>query len=351
MRAEIIRVENAIGKILSHDITKIVPGKFKGPAFRKGHCITEQDVPELLQLGKERVYVLELEDDDVHEDEAGVRLGWAGAGDGVICSEPRESRVNLFASRAGLLKINVSALDAINNLPEIVFSTLSDNTPVGSGDMLAGTKIIPLTIKEEVVREAETISVTLGKVVSVIPYQSRDFGIIVTGGEVYAGRIKDRFGPVLRKKVESYGSRVLDLKYAPDNPDMIASLIENMIAADASLVLVSGGMSVDPDDVTPQGISLSGAIIEVYGAPVLPGAMFMLAYKDLVPVIGMPACGMYFHTTILDLVLPRLLAGERLGRKDIVAFGHGGLCRACPECHFPKCSFGLAGSKVAPEVC
>lgn len=351
MMVGIIRVENAVGKVLCHDITKIVPGEFKGPAFRKGHCITEQDVPELLKLGKERVYVLELEDDDVHEDEAGVRLGRAGAGDGVVCSEPRESRVNLIASRAGLLKINVSTLEAINNLPEIVFSTLPNNTPVGAGDMLAGTKIIPLTIKEKVLCEAEAIVGTLGKIASVMPYQTKDVGIIVTGGEVYAGRIKDRFGPVLRKKVESYGSRVLDLKYAPDDPDMIAGLIENIIVAGASLVLVSGGMSVDPDDVTPQGISLSGAIIEVYGAPVLPGAMFMLAYKDAVPVIGMPACGMYFHTTILDLVLPRLLAGERLDRKDIVAFGHGGLCRTCPECHFPKCSFGLAGSSVAPEVC
>ncbi|MGB9802333.1 molybdopterin-binding protein [Desulfofundulus sp.] len=344
MRAQAVRVEEAVGMVLSHDITKIVRGEFKGPAFKKGHVIAAEDVPELLKLGKEQIYVLELDKDDVHEDEAGVRLGRAVAGPGVTCSPPRESRVNLFAARTGLLKIDVAALEAINSLPDVILSTLPNNTPVTEGDMLAGTKVIPLVVKEEVVKAVEEICALRGGVIRVEPYQALDVGIIVTGGEVYNGRIKDTFGPVLKEKVESFGSRVLEIRYAPDDARFIARLIGETIAAGSQMVLVSGGMSVDPDDVTPRGIRLSGARVEKYGAPVLPGAMFLLAYRDGVPVIGMPACGMYFRTTILDLVLPRLLAGERLTSRDIVALAHGGLCRSCPECRYPRCSFGLSGS-------
>lgn len=340
MRLSKIRVEDAVGRTLSHDLTKIVPGEFKGVAFKKGHCLAADDIPELLRMGRDTIYVLELEPDEIHEDDAGIRLGRAAAGAGVTCSEPRESRVNLFASRPGLLKVNVAALEAINDIPGVVLSTLPNNTPVPAGDLLAGTKVIPLAVKESVIRVAEQIAASQGEVVRVVEYRSLSVGIIVTGNEVYHRRIRDRFGPVLRHKVESLGSRVLDLQYAPDDPERIAQLIGGMIAAGAQLVLVSGGMSVDPDDVTPQGIALCGASVEMYGVPVLPGAMFLLAYKGEIPVIGMPACGMYFRTTVLDLVLPRLLAGERLTRKDIVALGHGGLCRVCPECRFPQCSFG-----------
>jgi molybdenum cofactor synthesis domain-containing protein len=340
VRVSKIRTEEAVGQVLPHDLTRIVPGKFKGAAFKKGHCLVPEDIPELLRMGKDSIYVLELEPDEIHEDEAGTRLGRAAAGAGVTCSDPQESRANLFASRSGLLKINVAALEEINDLPSVVLSTLPNNTPVAAGDLLAGTKVIPLAVKKEVVQAVEQIAAKLGGVVSVIEYRALDVGIIVTGNEVFHKRIKDRFGPVLRDKVSSFGSRVLDFQYAPDDPERIAELIDGMIAAGAQLLLVSGGMSVDPDDVTPQGISLSGARIEIYGAPVLPGAMFMLAYQGEVPIIGVPACGMYFHTTILDLVLPRLLTGERLTRRDIVSMGHGGLCRTCPECRFPRCSFG-----------
>jgi len=344
MQARKIKVEEAVGRIIPHDVTKIVRGEFKGPAFKKGHIITAEDIPALLAMGKEQIYVLELAADEVHEDEAGVRLGRAAAGEGVNCSGPRESRVNLFAATTGLLKINIPALEKINALPDVILSTLPNNTPVTAGDMLAGTKVIPLVVKEETVAAVERICAVDGPVVSVQPYKQLDAGIIVTGSEVYKGRIKDAFGPVLREKVEALGSRVREIKYAPDDEQEIARLIRELIADGAQLVLVSGGMSVDPDDVTPRGIRLSGAKIEKYGAPVLPGAMFLLAYRDEVPVIGMPACGMYFRTTVLDLILPRLCTGERLTAREISALGHGGLCRSCPECRYPRCSFGLAGA-------
>jgi len=199
-------------------------------------------------------------------------------------------------------------------------------------------------VREEVVAEAERICAKAGGIVKVLPFRSARVGIVVTGGEVYNGRIKDTFGPVLAEKVEKLGSEVLRLEYAPDNAETISSLVRNQVKDGADMVLVSGGMSVDPDDVTPAGIRQAGAVIEKYGAPALPGAMFLLAYLGNVPVLGVPACGMYFRTTILDLVLPRLLAGQKLTRKDIVSLAHGGLCRACPTCSYPNCSFGKGGN-------
>jgi len=328
--------------VLAHDQTRIVQGEFKGPAFRKGHVIRPQDVFLLREMGKEHIFVLDLEPGEVHEDEAGVRLGQAVAGPGVVRTAPKESRVNLLAACDGLLKVNLAALEAVNDLPEVVLATLPADTPVREGDMVAGTKVIPLVVREEVLEAAERAAG--GGVVSVVPYRPVDMGLIVTGSEILLGRIPDRFGPVMAEKAASFGCRLIRTVMAGDDAGRIADAVREMIAAGARLVMVTGGMSVDPDDVTPQGIRLSGAVVEKYGAPVLPGAMFLLAYLDDVPILGVPACAMYYRTTIVDLVLPRLLTGERLTRSDINRMGHGGLCRTCPECRYPYCSFGKGGS-------
>jgi len=340
MKLQTVRVEEAVGKVLSHDITKVVKGEFKGAPFKKGHIIKKEDVPELLKLGKENVYILDLEPSDVHEDKAGIRLGTAVAGDGVTWSGPKESRVNLYAAFEGLLKINIPALEAINDLPDVILSTLPNNTVVNKGDLLAGTKVIPLVVPEQTVLTAENICRQAGWVIKVLPFQKLKVGVVITGNEVYKKRIRDGFGPVITEKVESFGSTVMGIDYAPDDVEIIAAKINKMAAGGAGIVIVTGGMSVDPDDVTPKAIRLTGATVEKYGAPALPGAMFMLAYLGNIPVMGVPACGMFFKITIVDLLLPRLLAGERVTRKDIVALANGGLCRACPECRYPNCTFG-----------
>ncbi|MBM7866961.1 molybdopterin-binding protein [Heliobacterium gestii] len=343
MKQRKVPVEEALGMILPHDMTKIVPNQFKGPAFRKGHVVRAEDIPELQKMGKAHLFALELEPGEIHEDDAGLRIAQAAAGRNVHTSVPKESRVNLISASRGLLQVNVAALLALNELDDVVFSCLSNRTPVEAGELLAGTKVIPLVVPEETVRDAESICAGLGKIVEVIPYQGLKAGIVVTGGEVYHQQIADAFGPVLREKLESYGASVLPLVYAPDDAEVIAQKIDDLAGQGAELILVSGGMSVDPDDVTPQGIRRSGAQIEKYGAPVLPGAMFLLAYKGDIPIIGMPACGMFFRITVLDLILPRLFTGERLGRADMVALAHGGLCRNCPQCRYPRCSFGQGG--------
>ncbi|TEB04567.1 bifunctional molybdenum cofactor biosynthesis protein MoaC/MogA [Pelotomaculum schinkii] len=341
MKLQTIKVEEAVGKVLSHDITQIVKGEAKGALFKKGHIIRPEDVPELLRLGKENIYILDLDHGDVHEDEAGVRLGEAVTGEWVTWSGPKESRVNMHAACDGLLKINIPALEAINELPDVILSTLPNNTVVKEGELLAGTKVIPLVVPETTVTAAEDICRQAGGwVIKVLPFKELKVGAVITGSEVYKKRIRDGFGPVITEKVEAFGSEILGIDFAPDNAEIIAAKINKMASEGADIIFVTGGMSVDPDDVTPNAIRLAGARVEKYGAAALPGAMFMLAYLGDVPIMGVPACGMFFKITVVDLILPRLLAGERVTRRDIVALACGGLCRACPECRYPNCTFG-----------
>lgn len=341
MIVQTLKIEDAVNKILCHDMTRIVRGESKGPRFKKGHLIKASDIPDFLNMGKERVMTLELEPGEIHEDDAGIRLGTAVAGEQVDWVGPRESRVNLFAGSDGLLKINIPALEAINDIPDVILATLPNNTVVKKGDMLAGTKVIPLVVPEATVNAVEDICRQAAcPVIEVVAFHTCKVGVVITGNEVYKQRIRDAFGPVLSEKLGVLGQEILRIEYALDESQVISEKIKQMAADGAGMVIVTGGMSVDPDDVTPKAICQSGARVEKYGAPALPGAMFMLAYLDEVPILGVPACGMFFKITILDLLLPRLLTGERVTRKDIAALAHGGLCRICPECHYPNCTFG-----------
>ncbi|MGI6097568.1 MAG: molybdopterin-binding protein [Dethiobacteria bacterium] len=338
-----VKTEEAVGMIIPHDITRIVKGGSKGPAFKKGHVIKEEDIPLLLEIGKEHIYSLQLEDGDVHEDEAGQRIAEAATGKGLELKGPSEGKVELIALTDGLLKINIQALQQLNSLPDVIMATLHNNTPVKKGDKVAGTRVIPLVVHEQTVAKAEEICREGAPLVEVRQYRSCKLGALITGREVYEGRVKDAFSPVMREKARSFNLEEPKIVYAPDEPELIASKIKELIAEGVDLVAVTGGMSVDPDDVTPRGIRLSGANVEKYGAPVLPGAMFLLAYHGRLPIVGVPACGMYFRTTIFDLVLPRLLVGERPTAQDLAALGHGGFCRSCQKCSYPHCSFGKGG--------
>lgn len=335
-----IRVEDAVGTILAHDLTKIVPKEFKGAAYKKGHIIKAEDIDELKKMGKNNIFVLELDDNTLHEDEAAIRIAEAAAGEGIYMEGPSEGKINLKASIKGLLKIRLETLEAINNIDMVIMAALHNNTMVNAGKVVAGTRIIPLSIGKESIEAVEEICRKYGKAVYVKELFSHRIGIIVTGTEVYEGRIKDKFGSVLIQKIEDYGCILTELTYAPDNIERIKAAIEEQIKGGAQIVLVSGGMSVDADDVTPSAISEVSDRIVTYGAPVLPGAMFMLGYKKDIPIIGIPACGMYHKFTVFDLIFPRLLAGETLTRGDITKLGHGGLCQNCESCRYPNCTFG-----------
>jgi hypothetical protein len=336
-----IPVEQAVGMVLPHDITEIVPGKCKGRAFRKGHVIRLEDVEHLRRLGKEHVYVLELTETEIHENEAALLLAAALVGCGVEYSDDvNEGKVSITAAHDGLLRINKEALFRFNLLGEVSCSTLHDCTPVKKGEQVAAVRLIPLVGERKLVAEAAAAAETAGKIVRVLPLPSIKAGLVITGSEVFHGRIEDKFEAVLRGKLTAFGSEVVRVGFAPDDAALIAVEIRLCLEAGAELIITSGGMSVDPDDVTRKGIRDAGAEDIVYGTPVLPGAMFLVGKIGSVPVIGLPACGMFHKITVFDLVLPRILTGEHLSREDVAAMGHGGLCRNCAICHYPVCNFG-----------
>lgn len=308
------------------------------------NCLNANDGIQLI-LRKEHISIIELGFDEIHEDEAGLRLARTAAGVGIHLQGPVESKVSLMANYRGLLKIDIPILDEINALPNIALATLPTNTVVERDEIVAGIKVIPLVVPETLLHQAAEI-MQQGSIVTVKPFGRKRFGMVVTGAEVYYRRIPDSFGPVLTKKINEFGSEVLTLDIVPDDVTQIAATIKKQVVSGVEVILVTGGMSVDPDDLSPSGIRAAGVEIMQYGAPLMPGAMFLLGYLREIPVLGVPACSMYFQTTILDLVLPGILTGERIAKQDIIRWGHGGLCRSCEKCRFPHCSFGCGGARL-----
>ena len=336
---KMIRVEDAIGCILSHDVTQIIPGEFKGRVFKKGHIIKEEDIQKFLEIGKEHIYVWEPKEGELHENDAAIRISNLVVGEGVAKSEEiKEGKVDFFADRDGVLRIDKEKLFTINSIGEIIVSTLHNNTPIKKGEKIGATRVIPLIIDEKPILKAEEL--VNDKVIWVDEIKPKRCLLITTGNEVYKGRIKDAFLPVIKAKLGYYGSEVVRQVILPDEKERIIEEIQKGLEEKVDMIICTGGMSVDPDDVTPTAIKESGGELVTYGSPVLPGAMFLLAYHNDTPILGVPSCAMYSKRTVLDLVLPRVLADERLTLRDIAEYGHGGLCLNCPVCTFPHCSFG-----------
>lgn len=339
-----IKLKDAVGLKLAHDITEIRPGEFKGPAFSQGHTVCEDDLCRLQRLGKNHLYVLELEEDEIHENEAAAILAEALAGEGVVWeNNPREGKIDLYAASDGLLRVDVPSLAAFNLVDEVMCATLHNRTLVRKGEKIAATRAIPLIMKRVAIERAAAITRQNGSVVAVKQLTQARAGLIITGNEVYHGLIEDRFAPILTQKVETLGSEVAAVEFLPDDTEAIARTIRSHLAQGCNLLLLSGGMSVDPDDVTRYGIRLAGATEIHYGSAVLPGAMFLVAYLGEVPLLGVPACALHHKVTVLDLLLPRLLAGEKIGKAELAMLGHGGLCRDCSQCLYPHCPFGKGG--------
>lgn len=339
-----IRLEDAIGRKLAHDVTEIRPGEFKGPAFRKGHIVCNDDICHLQRLGKNHLYLIDLDEDEIHENEAAAIQAKALAGKGIIWeANPKEGKINLHAERDGLFVVNTAALAAFNLVEEVMCATLHTNTLVKKGELVAATRAIPLVMKRASIERAAAIARQNGAVLSIKQLRHAKIGLIITGNEIYHNLIEDRFAPVLTKKANALGCEVCALKFVPDDAEMISQAIRSHLEKSCDLLFLTGGMSVDPDDVTRQGIRKAGASELHYGVAALPGAMFLVAYLGDVPLLGVPGCGLYHQTTVLDLMLPRVLAGEKIGKKELALIGHGGLCLNCPTCCFPTCPFGKTG--------
>lgn len=337
---KLINTVDAVGHVLCHDITRIVKDVEKGVAFKKGHVVTEEDIPILLSIGKEHLYVWEKKENLLHEDEAAEILYHICNNEHMTRSETKEGKIDLFAECDGLFLVDVERLEEINSIENIMIATRHNYFPVKKGDKLAGTRIIPLVIEREKMEEVKEVAGTK-PLLTLIPFPKRKAGIVTTGSEVYYGRIQDTFTPVVKNKLSNYNIEVTKHIIVNDEMESIVNAIKEIKESGVDLIVCTGGMSVDPDDRTPGAIKTSGAEIITYGAPVLPGAMFLLGYfEDGMPIMGLPGCVMYAKATIFDLVLPRVAAGLTVAKKDIVKLGHGGLCLGCKVCTYPECGFG-----------
>jgi molybdenum cofactor synthesis domain-containing protein len=335
-----ISIEGAVGMVLGHDVTQIIPGQFKGPKFKRGHLIQEEDIPEFLKIGKEHVYVMDVKAGAVHEDDAALRLGKAFSGENIGLTGPSEGKVTFLSKIKGVLKINLPLLNRINLLGNIILSILHRYTPCIPGMAVGATRIISLTAPEREIEKVVNWCKKEGPVIEILPYHMLSVGVVVTGNEIFKGRIQDRFDDRVSKKIVNFGSKVVKKLIVSDDIQQIAQTLTELRDDPVDLILVTGGLSVDPDDVTRAGIKKAGAKIIFYGTPVLPGAMFLYGMLGEKPLLGLPACVFYHKATLFDVIFPRILAGEVLTRREISFLGHGGFCLNCDPCRFPVCPFG-----------
>lgn len=336
---KLINTKDAVGQMLCHDITQIIPGEFKGPVFRKGHIIKEEDIDVLLSVGKDHVYIWEVNESMMHENDAAMVLYDLCRNEHMRPSEIKEGKVEVIAECDGLLKVDRKKLYAVNSFGQMMIASRHGNFPVKKGDKIAGTRIIPLIIEKEKMERVQAAA-DGGKIFTILPFQHKKIGVVTTGNEVYYGRISDKFTPVVKAKCEEYGGEIIAHETVSDEAQMEIDAIRKMLDMGCEMVICTGGMSVDPDDRTPYAISQCVDRVVSYGSPVLPGAMFMLGYKGNVPVVGLPGCVMYAKRTIFDLILPRLMADDEVTKEDIDRLGEGGLCLSCDVCTFPNCGFG-----------
>lgn len=337
---KLMKTEDAVGQILCHDITQIIKGVTKDAVFRKGHVIREEDIPVLLSVGKDHIYIWENNENMLHENDAAKILYDICKNDHMRPSEIKEGKIELIAECDGVLKIDRKKLVAVNSLGEMMIASRHGDFPVKAGDKIAGTRVIPLVIEKEKMERAREVSAG-GPIFTILPYQKKKVGIVTTGNEVFYGRIEDTFTPVIEEKLSGYDVQIIGHECTDDNHENISACIRKLLKNGADMILCTGGMSVDPDDKTPAAIRSVASRVVTYGAPVLPGAMFLLAYYgEDIPVMGLPGCVMYAKKTIFDLVLPRIMAGEILTKEDFDVLGEGGLCLSCDVCTFPACGFG-----------
>lgn len=333
-----INVQDAIGMELCHDITEMNDG-FKGVAFKRGHIIREEDIDHMLRIGKQHIFVWEENAGEIHEDDCARRMAAMAPVEGAHYTEPAEGKVLLFADQRGMFRVNTQLLKRIDSIGDITICTLPDHYPVEVGARLASMRIVPLVTKEDQIIEAERLCAK-EPLLRLLPYQHKKIGVIITGSEVYHGRIKDKFEPVVRAKMKQYPSEIVGITICDDDLDMIVNAAKQHLENSADFLIFTGGMSVDPDDLTPTAVRQLGAEIITHGVPSQPGNMTLVAYLGGVPILGVPGAAIKLPTTIFDVLLPQVFAGEKITREELINLADGGLCQMCKACHWPNCTFG-----------
>ena len=335
-----VKSEEAVGLTLCHDVTGI-RADFKGPVFRRGHVIQPEDVETLLDLGKRHVFIWEDQAGEIHEEDAARRLAALAQVENGTFSGPSEGKMVLTAQCSGQFRVNLTLLQQINSIGDITICTLPDHYPVQPGAKLASMRIVPLVTKEDNIRRAEQLCAeSATPLLELVPYQKKKVGIIITGSEIYTGRIQDLFQPVIRKKVAPYGAEVLGCTFCDDDLSMLENAIQEYLDHGAELIVMTGGMSVDPDDITPTAIRRSGAEVISHGVPSQPGNMLLVAYHGDTAIVGVPGAAAKAPTTTFDVLLPQIMTGRKLTKNDLVRLADGGFCQSCGVCHWPNCSYG-----------
>lgn len=333
-----VRVEDAVGRTLCHDITAMRDG-FKGAAFKRGHVIRKEDIEELKNIGKQHIFVWEEHAGEIHEEDAALRMSKMAPMEGTYKKGPSEGKILYFAKERGLFRVDTNLLRQINSIGDITISCLPDHYPVEADARLVSMRIVPLVTKEAQIVEAEKMCE--GKqLFSLRPYQHKKIGVIITGSEVYSGRIKDKFEPVVRQKMKQYPSEIVGVTICDDNLDMICNTAKEHLANGADFLIFTGGMSVDPDDLTPTAIRKLGADIITHGVPAQPGNMTLVAYLGDIPILGVPGAAISLPTTIFDVLLPQIFAGDKITKEELIGLADGGLCQLCDRCQWPNCTFG-----------
>ena len=333
-----IKVRDAIGMELCHDITEMNEG-FKGVAFKRGHIIQASDIERMMRIGKQHIFVWEEQAGEIHEDDCARRMAAMAPVEGAHYTEPAEGKVLLLSDQRGMFRVNRTLLNKINSIGDITICTLPDHYPVEAGARLASMRIVPLVTKEEQILEAERLCAE-ERLLDLRPYQRKKIGVIITGSEVYRGCIRDRFGPVIQAKLEQYPSEIIGIRICDDDPEEIVSAAKEHLRNGAEFLIFTGGMSVDPDDLTPTAIRQLGADIITHGVPSQPGNMTLVAYLGDIPILGVPGAAIKLPTTVFDVLLPQIFAGDRIRKEELLELADGGLCQMCGECHWPNCTFG-----------
>ena len=333
-----ISVLDAVGMTLCHDITEMRDG-FKGAAFRRGHVIQQEDIPHLLRLGKKSVFIWEDHANEIHEEDAALRMAAMAPVNGATYTTPSEGKVLLLAQQRGMLRVNTDLLRKINSIGDLTIATLPDHYPVEVGARLASMRIVPLVTEQTQIEEAERLC-REQKLLELLPYLPKKIGVIITGSEVWSGRIQDKFEPVVRAKMNNFPAEILGVTICDDDLDMIIRAARELLDRGADFLIFTGGMSVDPDDLTPTAIRRLGAEIISHGVPAQPGNMTLVAYLDQIPILGVPGAAISLPTTIFDVLLPQIFTGEFITKEDLIRLGNGGLCQMCSTCHYPNWSFG-----------
>lgn len=333
-----LNVEDAVGMTLCHDVTAMIDG-FKGPAFKRGHVIEKEDIPKLLDYGKKHIFVWEEHVGEIHEEDASIRLSKMNDFSNAHYEGPSEGKILLIADEDGMWTVDVDLLHEINMIGDITIATLPNHYKVEKGMRLASMRIVPLVTKEEQIIKAESLCKNR-RLYNLHPFTKKRVGIIITGSEIYSGRIKDRFEPVCRNKLSKYPSEIVDVKICDDDIEMLNNSAKELINKGVDIIIFSGGMSVDPDDITKTVIKDLGTDIISHGVPSQPGNMALVGYLNDITILGVPGAAVSLPTTIFDVLLPQVFSGIKFTKKDLVNLSNGGLCQLCKTCHFPNCTFG-----------